>query len=216
MQIERDMAGPKTEVERPARGASRTPLRSCIVSRETAGPDKLVRFVVDPGGTIVPDLDAKLPGKGFWLLARRDIVRAARDRRAFSRAARKAVMVPDDLEDRVEKLLARRCLDLIGMARRAGQVWSGFEQVRAALAHDRIGAHILAADAAEDSRRKIGPVPEGTDTVALLDGVELGSVFGRERSVHVAVAHGRLAERLMVESGRLAGFRDVPDVGKLN
>ena len=206
------MAGRKTGAGR----SSRTPSRTCIVSRETHATEKLVRFVVGPGGAIVPDLDAKLPGKGFWLLARRDIVRAARDQRTFARSARAAVTVPDDLEDRVEKLLARRCLDFIGMARRAGQVWAGFEQVRAALAQDAVGVHLLAADAAADSRRKIGSVHDGTQTLVLFDGVELGSVFGRERSVHVAVAHGRLAERLVVEAGRLAGFRDVPDVGKLN
>ena len=38
-----------------------------------------------------------------------------------------------------------------------------------------------------------------------LDGAALGAVFGRDQAVHVAVAHGRLAEVLMTEIERLAG-----------
>lgn len=201
-------------------GASRresgTPERTCVVTRETHPTDVLLRFVVDPSGTIVPDIDLKLPGKGFWLLARRDIVRTARERNAFSKAARAAVSCPDDLDDRVANLLARRCLDLIGMARRAGEALCGFEKVRAALAADRVGVLVTAADGSADGKRKLGILPPGLVTVDLLDGLELGSVFGRDRVVHAAIAKGRICDRLSMQARRLAGFRDQGQVGKLN
>ena len=164
----------------------------------------------------MPDLDMKLPGRGFWLLARRDIVRAARERNAFARAARSAVTCPDDLDDRIAALLARRCLDQIGLARRAGQAWCGFEQVRAALAADRVGVLVSAADASADSRRKLGTVPKGVVALELSDGAALGSVFGRDRVVHVAVAKGPICDRLVTQARRLDGFTDQGQVGKLN
>jgi uncharacterized protein len=37
--------------------------------------------------------------------------------------------------------------------------------------------------------------------------VALGRMFGRDHVVHVAVAPGRLAERLTIEAARLGGLR---------
>jgi predicted RNA-binding protein YlxR (DUF448 family) len=93
----------------------------------------MLRFVVDPDGHVVPDVDGRLPGRGLWLSPGRDMIEIPARRRLFSRAARRAVTVPPDLPDRVEALLIRRCLRLLGLARRAGQVVSGFEKVRARL-----------------------------------------------------------------------------------
>ena len=43
--------------------------------------------------------------------------------------------------------------------------------------------------------------------VAPLSAEALGRVFGRDRVVHVAIAPGRLADRLHAEADRLAGLR---------
>jgi hypothetical protein len=43
--------------------------------------------------------------------------------------------------------------------------------------------------------------------VAPLPAAALGRMFGRDHVVHVAVAPGRLAERLHIEADRLAGLR---------
>jgi hypothetical protein len=45
--------------------------------------------------------------------------------------------VPADLVDRTVALLSQRCLDVIGLARRAGQAICGFEKVRDALRNAR-------------------------------------------------------------------------------
>ncbi|MGL1180861.1 hypothetical protein ACSTLD_24360, partial [Vibrio parahaemolyticus] len=70
----------------------------------------------------------------------------------FSRAARRSVTVPTDLAETVEALLERRCLNLIGLARRAGQAVAGFEKVREALQHGRVALLLAAADGAADGR----------------------------------------------------------------
>src|SRR5579875_358757 len=54
------------------------PLRRCIVSRERGERARMIRFVVGPNGEVVPDLAAKLPGRGIWLSARRDMLDTAR------------------------------------------------------------------------------------------------------------------------------------------
>jgi hypothetical protein len=41
----------------------------------------------------------------------------------------------------------------------------------------------------------------------MFDSTELGPALGREAAVHVVVGRGRLADRLLREATRLAGFR---------
>ena len=72
---------------------------------------------------VVPDIEGRLPGRGFWLSADRDVVNKALAKNAFARAARRPVVAPGDLADRIESLLLRRCVELLGMARRAARLW---------------------------------------------------------------------------------------------
>lgn len=39
-------------------------VRTCVVTREAASPESLLRFVEAPDGTVMPDLKRSLPGRG--------------------------------------------------------------------------------------------------------------------------------------------------------
>ena len=75
--------------------------------------------------------------------ARRDRVAAVGVASAFSRVAGSAVSVPVGLADRVERLRARRCLEFIGLARRAGKAVAGFEKVRGLVSRGHAGVVLL-------------------------------------------------------------------------
>lgn len=182
------------------------PRRRCFVTRRTADKAALVRFVVDPEGRVVPDVAGRLPGRGLWLSATRDVVNTAVAKGLFAKGFRAPVTVGDGLADEVERLLARRCLDLIGLARRAGRLDVGAEKVRAALAAGKAGALVVAADAGADARRLIaaaGALP----VVACFSAAELGAALGRARAVYLALRKGRQAAQFVVEARRLDGFR---------
>ncbi len=182
------------------------PLRRCIVTRRILPKERLLRFVVDSDGVVVPDLEGRLPGRGIWLQARRDIVETACAKGSFAKAARAPVKVPDGLDKRIEGLLKRRCLDLIGLARRAGQVAVGFEQARAWLREGRAAVLIAASDGADGGRGRLMALARELPLVALFTAAELGAALGRRPAVHVALARGSLARRLVHEARRLAGF----------
>ena len=183
-------------------------LKRCIVSNVKMPMDKMVRFVVGPDEEIVADIEARLPGRGFWLSARRDVIHTAYAKNYFAKAARAKVKVPADLADRVERLLVRRCQDLIGLARRAGQAVSGFAKVEVWLKSAKPAGVLLAAvDGAEDGQKKVRSWAKKLPVIVALDADELGLAFSRERAVHVIVAPGRLAEGLLVTARRLEGLR---------
>ena len=187
--------------------AIEAPQRRCLVTREVKGQDQMIRFVLDPSGQVVPDLDARLPGRGMWLSADRNVLNKAVAANLFARAARAPARAGTDLGGQVERLLVSRALDCLGLARRAGQVTMGFEQVRASLRSSAAGVLIAAADSSADGRGKLRRLAGDLPVITAFSKAELGAALGREGLVHVAVAPGRLAQRLLCYIRRLAGFR---------
>lgn len=224
---------PASEDE-PERG----PLRRCIITREQGERERMLRFVVGPERRMVPDLGARLPGRGIWLSARADVLENAKIRGAFARAARGPVIVPADLLALLQAGLAGRVGDFVGFARRAGEAVAGFTKAREWLQSGRAVLVLEASDGSVDERARLLsgirwtmagepvraaeddglPDPDGTGGAGAgasrraavrvatpLDAARLGAVFGRDHVVHVAVAAGRLAEMLAIETERLSG-----------
>jgi predicted RNA-binding protein YlxR (DUF448 family)/ribosomal protein L30E len=181
--------------------------RRCLVTRVASGRDHLIRFVLGPDHRVVPDLEERLPGRGMWLSAERDVVNKAVARNLFARAARAHASAEGDLADTVECLLAKRALECVGLARRAGQVVVGFEQVRAWLRASKAALLIAASDSAADGRAKLRRLAPDLPLITAFSRAELGACLGRDEVVHVAVAPGGLAQRLLRDVERLAGFR---------
>ncbi|MEK9723389.1 MAG: DUF448 domain-containing protein, partial [Rhodospirillaceae bacterium] len=130
-------------------------LRTCIASGVRKPKEEMVRFVIGPDATAVPDLDEKLPGRGFWLSAERDVIHTACARNLFSKRARSQIVAKEDLAARVEDLLVRRCVALLQMARRSGQLTAGADEVGRRLEKGRGGLLVTAIDAAPGGRRKV-------------------------------------------------------------
>ncbi len=194
------------------------PERRCIVTGRVLPKTSLIRFIVSPDGEVVADLAERLPGRGIWLSADRDVVNTAVAKRLFSKAARRAVTVPPDLVDRLEGLLADRGMTLLGLARRSGQAIAGYEKVRAEIQGGRAKVVIEAADAGADGVSKIRALALGLasggkrrpEFVGCFDAHHLGAVFGRDAVVHAVLAPGALAESFVREAARYAGISGRP------
>ncbi len=188
--------------------ALRTPRRRCYVTRRVADKGELIRFVVGPGGTVLADVAGTLPGRGLWLSADRAVVDTACAKTLFAKGFRSSVKVGDDLGDRIEAMLARRCLDFLGLARRAGNLVAGFEKVSSMVAAGQCGVLVVASDAGADGPRKLaGWSGVRWPLVNSFSAAELSAALGREHAVYVALKKGKMADRFAVEAARLAGFR---------
>jgi predicted RNA-binding protein YlxR (DUF448 family) len=190
---------------------TRTPReRRCIVTREVLQEHRLIRFVTDPEGRIVPDIGANLPGRGMWVTAERGILERAIAKGHFSRAAGMPVAIAEDIPARVERLLVARLVGNLGLARRAGQLVLGYDVVSRALTGPHPPALLIeASDGARDGRRKLLALAKGSPPAIIdcLTGMELSLALGRENVVHAALKSGRFSERVSADGGRLSGFR---------
>lgn len=180
--------------------------RRCIVTRKSAPRASLVRFVLGPDGAVVPDLAETLPGRGVWVSAEREAVETACSRSIFARALRAPARAPADLAGRIERLLAERCIALVGFARRADRIVFGRDPVKAAVAAGQIALLLAAADSAGRDAADIAARFAGA-RFAVLTSDEIGAALGRAGIVHLGLKPGRLADALARELRRLAGFR---------
>lgn len=172
---------------------------------------RLVRFVAAPDGQVAPDVGRKLPGRGLWVAADRASVDMAVKKNLFARAARAPMSPPSDLADQVATLLHRRLLAALGLARKAGDLTSGFERVLAAVSGGKAAFLVEAHDGAADGRRKLlaagRRIPNPPRLVGLFSSEELGLALGGEVVIHTAFLAGRGADRWTDDVGRISGFR---------
>ena len=193
------------------RAKSATVERRCLVSGNTEVTSALIRFVADPDGHVIPDPGNDLPGRGAWVTASRaEIDTAAKKghlRRYFGRQGG-PVSVDPAVADKVEGVLAGRCLNYLGLAKRAGQIVAGYEKVRAALKSGQVAVRIEAADARAADGKKLDNLTGNIPVISLFTVEDLSLALGRQNVVHAGLAPGGLAERFLAESVRLGGFRE--------
>ena len=199
-------------------GGRRGRTRMCAVTRAVLPESALIRFVAAPDGSVVPDLKARLPGRGAWVGAERNLIAEAVKRNVFQRALGQPLKPAPDLADQVAARLKEAALGRLGLARKAGAVLAGFSQVEAAIGSDRLAAIIMASDAAEDGERKIGqalrrrfgdesPLP----VLRLFTSEELGLALGRPNVIHAAVLQGPAGGSFMEAAIRLQRYDGVGD-----
>jgi len=189
-------------------------LRRCIVTRQALEKPAMIRFVIDPEGRVTPDLKERLPGRGLWVTATREALDQAVVRHAFSKAAKQSVKVAPDLADRVVELAKREVAELLGLARKSGQLVAGFEKVDAALRAGRVRVLVAASDGAEDGRGKLARIAgSGVEVCAPLTAAELAQALGREHAVHAAIKSGGIAEKTIIASRRFTALQQGPETG---
>ena len=199
----------------PRRGAARE--RRCVVSGEVLPEAQLIRFALAPDGALVPDVAAKLPGRGAWVRADRASLEQAARKNAFTHALKAHARVPEGVAAITEALLAKRCLDFLGLARRAGAIAFGATQVEQAIRARPARLLMEASDGAEEGREKLMSLHIGLwgappPAAGCFSAADLGVALGRERVIHACLLQERLALALAADIGRLAGFRAiVPD-----
>ncbi len=180
--------------------------RRCVLSGEVLPREELIRLAISPTGDVLPDPNAKAPGRGAWIAPdRRALETAMADghlKRALMRAFKggpkdETLSYNDDLPQAVEAALTRTLLDRLGLEMRGGNVVLGSARIEEQARTGRIALVLHASDSSEDGRKKldqawrVGTDAEGSGlrgTVLPLDRDALSVALGRENVVHLGVS----------------------------
>lgn len=203
------------ETDAGLEAARRAVTRLCLASRTVKPVGELMRFVLAPDGQVVPDIAARLPGRGAWITARRDALAEAVKRKAFGRAFRGKGRVDPALAKQVEQLLEKDALAALALANKAGRVVTGNMKVIEALNGEKVIVLVHAAEAAPDGvgkldalARRIGEAA-GREIVRVdaFPGVQLDLALGRANVVHAALLAHPTSAGFLARVRRLEGWR---------
>ena len=223
--------------DRPARGASARDSaseRRCILSGNTIPREDAIRLAISPTGEVLPDPQAKAPGRGAWIAPDRAALESAIGdghlKRALMRAfkggpAKKSgdgfpLSYSAELPQQIVAALTRTLTDRLGLEWRGGNIVLGSAKIEDHARTGRIALLLHASDASEDGRKKldqawrVGMDAEGSGlrgTVLPLDRNALSVALGRENVVHLGVSgsggtKGGAADRVGQAVLRLSRF----------
>ena len=189
--------------------------RTCIVTRQPHEAGELIRFVADPQGRVVSDIDRKLPGRGVWVMARRAIVEEAVKKRLFGRGLGAEVKAADTLGADVDALLEKRALEALSMAMKAGLVRTGAVKVEAKIAAGKAALVLEATDGAEGGITKMarairGAVAAGHGPIEakrVFTSMQMDLALGGHNVIHAAAFAGGATSRLIERIERLERYR---------
>ena len=192
--------------------SKKDPLRKCAVTGEIADRGTLLRFVLDPAGQVTFDMGKRLPGRGIWLIPKRDVLETAVKKNAFARSAKSEAGIPADLVDRVETQVRQTLLDRLGLARRSGALVVGTEKTKDKLKQGKLRLLVLASDGSEKTLDPLIRIAEDTATAVLRSETAhtLAQALGRATAVCSGVTDARLAKTILADHALLSGLVQPP------
>jgi uncharacterized protein len=178
--------------------------RTCLGCRQALDRDKLVRYVISPQREIVIDYRGRLPGRGAYTHVDASCILAAIKRRQFDRAFEGVARTPtaEELLDLLAVQIQERIMNLLGIARKSGNVISGSQRVIEALrASDQVAVVLIADDISAAIGDKVAAKAEekGVSCIQLFGKDRMGQQIGKgERSV-IALRVSTLSDTLKSE-----------------
>ena len=176
------------------------PIRTCSGCGTTFPKHRLVRFVLSPEGSVELDVTGKLPGRGAYLFPNRSCFEQADKRKGFARSFKNGNYRFDC--ERLFKTLERsnreRLLNDIRLAKKAGAIVTGSNNVDVAIRAKTPLLVLLADDASANTKKKYSEVANSRNfqRVEALPMDVIGHVLGSAPRAVVAVTHVVFAKRI--------------------
>lgn len=183
-----------------------TEIRKCIVCGEVKEKEQLLRFTLTPDNQIIPDFKKKLPGKGIYVSVSKVALQKAVEKNLFAKAVKKNAKVSAELMQTVEDLLRKKGLESICLAKKAGDLVTGFEKVGEKIKYNKAAFLLEAADAGADGHQKIMALAGGLEIFSLYSVEELDKALDKVNTVHAALLKGDMAKLVHTDLVRLQRF----------
>ena len=207
-----------------------SPERRCILTGRNGARDELIRLAISPDGDVLPDVQARAPGRGGWIGVSRAELETAlakgKLKGALARAFKGASLtIPADLGEKIEAAMLRVLTDRLGLEMRTGFRLLGSERIAEKARQGKVAWLGHAADASVDGARKldqawrVGEQAEGSGKAGMrlpLDRAALSVALGRDNVVHMALTDAAAAHRIDTLLRRLTHFLGQGDAGETN
>jgi uncharacterized protein len=189
---------------------SKAPQRSCLGCRVIRDKKELLRFVVTPERTLIPDIMAKLPGRGAYTCFNHTCLKNAAQKKQFARAFSGDVVYngADRLIELVVTLLEERICSYLAIANKAGKVVSGSDLVMDLMKKRKAGVVFLATDISPEIGAKVSALAKYYEVpqVAVISKDRLGAILGKGLRSVAAIEQSGFIETVTREIARYRNF----------
>ena len=180
------------------------PVRTCVITRESADPDDLVRIIAGPDGVAHVDWHGRWKGRGAWLRCQRAVFEeASRKPGILQRALGTAPLDTSGLWPEAKTANETAILDLLALTARAGAAVSGADALERTNPESLL-ALLGAADAADSSIAAVAARFPSIPLVRMaLDREALGHRIGKGPRAIVGIRPSAPARSLLRELRRM-------------
>lgn len=161
--------------------------RKCILTGQILPKEDLLRFVLLKDGRLIPDFNKKLEGRGIYISNSLALIKGLTVKSPLNKMLHTNVIIDTELPQTVERILHKKGLEAINLARKAGDLILGFEKVQETIKKGKAAFVIEAADAGEDGRQKIAAMAADLEKYTVYDIATLSEALNRENTVYLAV-----------------------------
>jgi len=186
------------------------PQRSCLACRESKDKRSLLRFVLAPDRTVVPDLQQKLPGRGVYTCMKASCLNLAAKKRQFGRGFKEEVLGAEAelLTRQVTEKLEERIAGYLCLANKGGKIVSGADQVTEKIKKGGAGLLFLATDISPDIGEKFRGLAQlkGVACMSLFTKERLGELIGKELRSVLAVMDSGFTASITQEMEKYRNF----------
>ena len=197
--------------------------RRCVLSGEAIAREDAIRLAISPEGEVLPDPQAKAPGRGAWIAPDRARLEAAIEDGHLKRALLRSykggpqgvkLSYSEQLPQGIETALKKTLLDRLGLELRGGNIVLGSARIEEHARTGRIALLLHAQDSSETGRKKldqawrVGCDKEGSGergTLLPLDRDALSVALGRENVVHLGVSRANDGRSASASAGHRIG-----------
>jgi len=174
------------------------------------GKGELLRFVLTPERTLIPDPQGKLPGRGAYTCWKRTCLEQAVAKRQFSRSFKGEVSTGSttELELLVAERMEERIAGYLALANKAGKIISGSDAVLEVLRKGTPELLIVATDISSESGEKFASAAArtGITIYPLFTKERLGGLLGKELRTALAVIGSGFVPSIRQELTRYRNF----------
>jgi len=186
------------------------PQRSCLGCRATRDKKELLRFVLAPDSTLVPDILAKLPGRGAYTCMNRSCLYNAVRNKQFARAFRREVHCDgaEALINLVIAIIEERIGSYLALANKAGKVVTGSDMVIEFIRKKKTGFVLLANDISPAIGARVAEVARryAVPHEAIFAKERIGAYVGKGLRSAAAIERSGFSDALVREIARYRNF----------
>ncbi len=174
--------------------------RQCLVTREILPKSELLRFVRSPSGDVVFDINHKLPGKGMWVKADKEVLGKALKQNVFANKVKNTKLAEMQITD-ILKIIKQNILGLLSLANKANLVFFGQERIGTHIDRGEVYALVVATDAASNSKNKLQMhIKKEISTVDCLDMADMEGIFPNDKIAFLGLKSGKIIDNILEKS----------------